>query len=185
MLTSPHTARPESQRAVCKATIDRQQTQRRRHPRGTSPRMLFAMDRRIAALDMRRRGATYREIAAALGLANPGTAHRMVSEELAAMREQCAESAQELVELELERLDLLWRSLMPAVQSGNPRAIMTCLAVSKQRCALLGLDKPQPRQHERPVKTYVVLDASPDCPAWPDKTPQPQPFFDGLRSNRL
>lgn len=173
MLTSPHNARSQPHRAARKATIGRQQTQRTRHSRGTSPRMLLAMERRVAALELRRRGAAYREIAAALGLANPGTAHRMVSDELAAVRAQCAESAEELMTLELERLDLLWHSLMPAVRAGDVHAVMACLGISKQRCALLGLDKVRPTQPAAPVKTHVVLDASPDCPAWPDKPPLP------------
>lgn len=126
--------------------------------------MLVAMERRIAALDMRRQGATYRQIAAALGLANPGNAHRMIREELNALREQCRESVAELRELELERLDLLWRALMPAVAKGDTRAVLACVALSKRRCALLGLDKPQ--KLEMGGNRYTVHEASPECPAW-------------------
>lgn len=111
--------------------------------------MIRALDKRIAALDMRRQGMTYRQIAQALGLANPGNAHRMVSDELALIRERYRESSAEMFQLELERLDLLWQALMPAVEAGNTRAAMACVAISKRRCALLGLDKTQPV--ERPI----------------------------------
>ncbi len=129
--------------------------------------MIVAADRRIAALDMRRQGMTYRQIAQALGLANPGNAHRMVSDELALIRERYRETSAEMFQLELERLDLLWQALMPAVEAGNTRAAMACVAISKRRCALLGLDKTHPV--ERPIgKSYIVLDASPNRPAMPE-----------------
>lgn len=133
--------------------------------------MIVAIDRRLAALDMRRQGQTYRQIAAALGLANPGNAHRMVSDELAALREQCSESTANLRDIELERLDLLWRSLMPAVERGDARAVLGCVAISKRRAVLLGLDAPRQVALSGTVKTYAVRDASPDCPAWPALPP--------------
>lgn len=175
MLTSPHVARFQSHRVDPKATYIRQQAQRTRPGRHgqTSPRILSALAKRAAALELRKQGRTYREIAAALGLANPGNAHRMIRDELSELREQCRESVTELRDIEAERLDMLWLALMPAVQAGNVQAIRACVAISKRRCALLGLDKANPTQTEGPVKTYVVLDASPDCPDWPDKKPQP------------
>lgn len=96
MLTNPHAPRPQPHRTARKATIGRQQTARAGRNAPTSPRMIAALDRRIAALDMRRKGASFREIAGALGLSSPGNAYRMVRDELAELREQCQESAAEM-----------------------------------------------------------------------------------------
>lgn len=169
MLSSSHAPRPQPHRAARKATVGRQRNQRAGHNAPTSPRMIVALDRRSAALDMRRRGASFREIASALGLSSPGNAYRLVRDELAELRGQCSESAAELRALEAERLDMLWRALMPAVEAGDVRAVIACVAICKRRCALFGLDRPTPEPTSAAVKLYAVLDASPDCPDWPSR----------------
>lgn len=166
MLNSPKASRPQPHPVAPKATYSRQHVQRVRTGRHgqTMPRVLSAVAKRAAALKLRMQGQTYRQIAAALGLANPGNAHRMIRVELAELRAQCRDSALELRGLELERLDMLWRALMPAVVAGDTRAVMACVAISQLRCRLLGLDMPP--HAPAIVNLYTVLEASLDCPAW-------------------
>lgn len=132
----------------------------------TSASRVHGATQRHRAIDLRRQGKTYRQIAAALGLSNPGNAHRLVSAELSALRADCRESAADLRQQELDRLDGLWETAYRQARTGDMQAASVCIKISARRAALLGLDGPQQIEHSI-GKTYAVLDASPDCPAWP------------------
>lgn len=132
----------------------------------TSASRVQGATQRHRAIDLRRQGKTYRQIAAALGLANPGNAHRLVSAELAALRADCRESVAELRQHELDRLDGLWEVAYRQARTGDMQAATVCVKISARRAALLGLDGP-PQSAQTVTKAYVVRDASPDCPAWP------------------
>lgn len=98
-----------------------------------------AQQKRAQALELRRSGATFQQIADALGYANAGTVHRMVRQALAAIPVEAAEAYRAE---ELDRLDALQRGLWPAARSGNVRAAEACLRVMESRRKLLGLDAP-------------------------------------------
>lgn len=91
--------------------------------------------RTIQALQLRASGATYRQIGQALGVSEP-TAWRLVQQESeAAIRE----SAAEVLELELQRLDRMQMGLWPDAIDGNVRAVEATLRIMDQRAKLLGL----------------------------------------------
>lgn len=93
-----------------------------------------ANDERAASL--RVAGYTYVEIAKALGYANQGGAWKAVQRiRSAAVRE----AGQELLGLELERLDTLQRANMTKALQGDAKATNTILRVMDQRARLAGL----------------------------------------------
>ena len=145
---------------------------RSEHPnaRPDSTRAVNATARENAwrALELRKAGRTYRQIAARLQC-SLGAAHKYVSSALAQLRGEVQESARELRELEIERLDDLERRLRARLKPGCSEAdcarlALAILRVSESRRKLLGLDAPQ--RVEMTGNLYTVREASPDCSAW-------------------
>ena len=142
-------------------------------PRPTSPR-IDAAERDAKALELRKDGLTYTQIAERLGMSR-STAHKYVTRGLHRTRQ---EPADELRRLEAERLNQLWAEAMAVlrrrhvvVQSGKVvkdddgqpipddgpvlQATTTLLRVMERRARLLGLDAPA--KHE--VLTLDAIDA--------------------------
>jgi len=117
-------------------------TDAQRRPRRARPGQLEAIaERRALEFEMRKAGATYRQIARELNV-DVHTVHADVAAELAALRERTVEQAQELRVLELERLDGMTSGLWPQIQAGSPPAVSAAVRVSERRSRLLGLDAP-------------------------------------------
>jgi len=93
------------------------------------------------ALEMRALGHTYQQIGEALGV-HQVTAHGIIKRRMAALNEKISESAEQVRQLELARLDDLFRRAMAAVEAGNVNAIDKALRVCESRRRLLGLDAP-------------------------------------------
>lgn len=106
----------------------------------TSSRTLIRAERTAAALDLRRRGMTYAEIAAQTGL-SIGGAFDVVRRAIDARNRECAEQAAAIVALECDRLDGLFAGSFPAACGGDPAAVASCLRVMERRARLLGLDR--------------------------------------------
>lgn len=101
--------------------------------------------KRGMALERRREGASYRDIAIELGV-SISTAHEWVHAALADVTALNQDKATELRELEAERLDHILQKLWPRVNRGNLSAIDRALRVILQRAKLLGLEAPQQHQ---------------------------------------
>jgi hypothetical protein len=117
-------------------------TRRTGHGRGeeaASPRRIEAAERRARALELRKAGATYDQIATQLGFANRGGAYRAVA---TALKEITAEPAEEVRALELERLDAMLLGLWPQARKGSNGAVDRVLRIMERRAKLLGLDQP-------------------------------------------
>ncbi len=116
------------------------------------------VERERRAVEMRARGATYREITQELGV-DTASAHRMVSRALARVP---AEAVKDLRALELLRLEELWRLLARIIQSAvdkpelQLRTIDRMMAVMERTARLMGLDAPPKRVVE--VVTDEVLE---------------------------
>lgn len=96
-----------------------------------------AAEKRKQALDLRRAGWSYDDIAAEVGYANRGSAHRAVKQGIADITR---ESASELLELELARLDDMFAGLYTAARSGDDHfATDRALKIMDMRARLLGL----------------------------------------------
>ena len=134
--------------------------------RETQPQNIHRLEREEQALEYRRQGMTYRQMAPLLGLSNQGDAYRLVKSAMDRMRADCNESAYQLRQQELDRLDGIWEGMYPLACQGDEKAASVCVKISARRAALCGLDRPQQIEHTV-SKMYAVKDASPDCPAWP------------------
>lgn len=103
----------------------------------TSPRRLTANDRQKLALQLRRGGATYDDIATQCGYRGKAGAYKAIKTALA---ETLQEPADELRKLENERMDRALLALWPAITRGNVRAVQQMINLMRRRAALLGLD---------------------------------------------
>lgn len=99
------------------------------------------IERQIQALQMRRSGFSYRKIGARLGITHV-QARADVLKALEARKQDRDVEADLLVQLELERLDMLLEGLYRMAEVGNPLAVEKFLKVSESRRKLLGLDAP-------------------------------------------
>lgn len=116
-------------------------------------KMLDTAERRSFVLQLRKGGATYIAIAQAavdkFGLDSlPGGwderyAYKDVKRELDRLRTEIAHSVDDVMELELQRLDAMLMVLWPQVSKGNQGAIDRVLRIMERRSKLLGLDSPQ------------------------------------------
>jgi hypothetical protein len=98
-------------------------------------------ERRMRALNLRKAGGSYRQIAQQLGV-SLNTAWADVNAELLELREQTKADAAEVRDLELQRCDEMILGLWPAVRRGDPKAVSAAVRVSERRSKLLGLDAP-------------------------------------------
>lgn len=107
----------------------------------TSERKLAARELEIKCLELRKRGYTHQAIADELGISENGS-YKATKRGLARLIEDIKESAREIVELELQRLDLLLAKLKTKIEEGDVSAINSALRISESRRKLLGLDAP-------------------------------------------
>ena len=104
----------------------------------TSPIMLGAAAKKAQVVELRLAGATYRQIHAQLGI-SLGQAHHYVTEALDELAQQARESAEQLRDLDLMRLDGM---MVKLAKDDSPRAIDTKLRIMERRAKLMGLDAP-------------------------------------------
>lgn len=98
--------------------------------------------RRVQALDLRKAGRSYREIAARLKV-DVSTAWDDVQAEMEALRGLATTQAEAVKELELQRLDRLLAKLEAhGLKRGDHRAVSAAVRISERRAKLLGLDAP-------------------------------------------
>jgi hypothetical protein len=109
-------------------------------PVDSQTRRVRAHDRHLAALELRKAGATYQMIAEQLGYASARGAHKAVA---SALKATLKEPADEVRELELARLDAMLITLWRRVTQGDERAILTALKIGERRSKLLGLEAPR------------------------------------------
>ena len=108
-----------------------------------------ATERRYQALELKKAGLSYRQIARlgrekgwATKNYSEGAAHKDVQIELERLAEKCQESAKGVRELELARLDRLLAALNRGISEGDTQAINSAIRLSESRRKLLGVDAP-------------------------------------------
>ena len=106
----------------------------------SSPRLIKARLREAEAVRLRIEGASYREIADALGYQGPSGAYKAVER---AIERLCpVERAETLRRIEAARLDRLWRRLWRKLEEGDLSVVDRLLRIMERRARLLGLDAP-------------------------------------------
>lgn len=121
-----------------------------------SSNALNTIERQARAVELRKSGHTFQQIADELGYAGHQGAYKAV---MAALKKTLQEPTDELRSLELERLDTMLRSLWPAIIAANaytPRTVEVALKVMDRRAALLGLDAPKQVEDHRTVTITVM-----------------------------
>lgn len=124
----------------------------------TSAAKAVALDRQVKALELRRMGKGYAEIAAALGI-GLASAHRYVKSGLAEAKAQIEGSAAELKAEELSRLDAMLAAIWPDARKGGGAAIDRVLRIMERRSKLLGLDAPSRHAHGGDADAPAMLHA--------------------------
>lgn len=109
----------------------------------TAQRRIEAKERALKALELRKKGFRYEQIAQQLGYSNRGSAHKAVMKELNLLAKECLEEAAQVRDLELQRLDDLFLAAWKAIADGSESAIDRALRVSESRRKLMGLDAAQ------------------------------------------
>lgn len=113
----------------------------------TAQRRIEAKERALKALELRKKGMRYEQIAQQLGYPNRGNAHKAVMKELELLAKECLEEAARVRDLELQRLDALYLVAYAEVEGGNIPAIDRCLRIMERRAKLLGLDAAEKVEH--------------------------------------
>lgn len=104
----------------------------------TSPRRIKAItEKQLPALEYRRMGYTYTQIAVALGYSSAQGAHKAV---LAALARIIRKPPEDLRLLELERVDALFARAYRDALDGDLKALSACLAIMAHRAKLMGFD---------------------------------------------
>jgi len=104
------------------------------------------LDKERQAVELRRAGATYEEIARAIGYATAQGAWLAYNR---AMKRTLVEAGtEEIRQTEADRLDRLHRALWPQAIAGDVKAITSILRLMERRARLLGLDAPTKIQAE-------------------------------------
>ena len=101
--------------------------------------MVLAKDHEANALELRKAGATYKAIGKQIGLTAEG-ARKCVVRALAELKSVCTERAEEVRQIEAERLDAMTLGLWDKARRGDVAAVQACLKVMERRAKLLGLE---------------------------------------------
>jgi hypothetical protein len=101
-------------------------------PRGGNFAKKMKAKMALIAYDMRIQGRTYRQISKALNISETA-AYNCVKNCVLNNDTKLREKAEELRRIELERLDQMYRALMPRIKWGDPNAIEKGLKIMQQR----------------------------------------------------
>jgi hypothetical protein len=105
----------------------------------TSVRRLVAAERHLQALELRKVGKSFPEIARELGYGSASAAYDAV---MHGLRLTFQEPADEVRRVELERCDKLLAAVWPMALRGDLQAVASVLRVMERRAKYLGLDAP-------------------------------------------
>lgn len=100
---------------------------------------LETVERDAKAMHLRALGLTYDQIAHEMGLPYRQTAHQMVQRGLHRTLQDAGDAARAV---EVQRLDMLLTTYMPAAMRGHIKSAEVVLRVQERRAKYLGLDAP-------------------------------------------
>lgn len=100
---------------------------------------ITAVEKQRKALELRKQGRQYGDIAAELGYKSASGAHAAVR---VALKKTLHEPAEELRQIENARLDAMLAALWIGIEKGDPKAIAAGVKISERRAKLNGLDEP-------------------------------------------
>lgn len=119
---------------------------------------ILAQQKRRQALEGRKAGLTYQQIADSVGYTDASAAHKAV---MKAFGEVIQEPVNELKTIQIERLNHMLVALWGRVQQGDERAISTALMVMNKMDALMGTDAAQ-RIEVKKTDAVLIVDGDKD-----------------------
>lgn len=115
-------------------------------PRGRIiPKTMTKLERQELAVQLRREGYTYREIARLIRTTDK-VAYQLVSDAFKSQQLRTKEQVEQLTELHSQRLDWMFLKLKDRIGSGDTRAIEVATKLLDRQAKLLGLDAPVKQQ---------------------------------------
>jgi hypothetical protein len=111
-------------------------------------------EKRRRALELRRAGATYDQIAASVGFAGRSGAYKAV---MATLKAMLREPAEEVRLLELDRLDAMLLGLWAGAKSGDIKKAELVPKIMDRRAKLLGLDAPVKAMVQSEAKAELIV----------------------------
>ena len=111
----------------------------------TTPVVIDKRERAVKALELRKAGISYEIIAQRLGYSNRTAAYRAVSRLIESTEK---EAVTDLREMELRRLDDLFRALYMKAIGGDLGAVDRCLKIMERRAKIAGIDAPEKSQSD-------------------------------------
>jgi hypothetical protein len=120
----------------------------------TSPLKINAREHEEKAISLRLAGLSYQRIGDAIGI-TPSGAKRCVDRVLARIVKSTNETAEQVKQEELLRLDEMQFALYPLAKRGDIKATETILKIQQRRAKLLGLDAPEKLQVEDNLKIKI------------------------------
>lgn len=140
----------------------------------TKPETIEAKIKAAAALEARKEGKTFDQIAEECGYNSRQAAHDAVKRALDAIIREPADS---LRVLDLERLDVLWQIQYLNAQAGDVQAMAACMKIMERRARLLGLDAPVKTENKTEVtgnEGVLVIGATMTPEQWTEAAKQQQ-----------
>jgi hypothetical protein len=108
--------------------------------RPNKARAVVIAERRTKAVQMRLAGVPYKTIADKLGYASQAAASKDVTRALQMASRAQQESSEQLLQIEIDRLDRMMASLWTQACGGDVKAVEAVERLISRRCTLLGLD---------------------------------------------
>jgi|TARA_Y100000593_G_C4279956_1_gene322230 hypothetical protein len=121
----------------------------------TKSRMVKAKDREKQVLELRRAGFSYEVIGKQVGMSRAG-AYKCVKRHMDKIDNECTDLADDVRQLELQRLDEITSTIWPYVIQGQTQYIDRILKVMDRRAKYLGIDAPEKQE----VRQEVIEDGS-------------------------
>ena len=118
----------------------------------TGDKALSYAQKKVRALELRREGKGFREIADELGWRSHSSAYDAV---MKGLHDTMQEPADELRKLESERLDWLWRKVEERMDTDHLWAVDRGLKVMERRAQLFGLDRTPERDLSRETDAFL------------------------------
>ena len=121
----------------------------------TSARKMRAQEVEVRSVELRKQGLSYRAIGQQLKTSDT-TVRKALKRVFTRIREETSEKAEELIQLEAERLDDLFNAIWGQAIKGDYAAIDRIIRIMDRRAKLLGLDAPEVL-HTEEVHKFVAI----------------------------
>ena len=110
--------------------------------RAGMPSVIARRQKQIEAAHLRATGLSWREVAGRVGYSSAETARVGA---MHAIERATQEASDELVDMEIHKLDALHRAVWPKALDGDPKAVESVLRIMQRRSKFLGLDAAESR----------------------------------------